>query len=444
MTTSMAISGQKDSRGQRRDQLTCMKVIRLFMPRQSSENAARLPGLSFILYSSLMSPVNNTKHTVLTCTAHLCPLSTKQSTQSSPVQLTYVPYSSLMSPVNNTKHTVFTSTAHLCPQSTTQSTQSSPVQLTYVPSQQHKAHSPHLYSSLMSPVNKTKDTVLTSTAHLCLLSTTQSTQSSPVQLTYVPYSSLMSPVNNTKHTVFTSTAHLCPQSTTQSTQSSPVQLTYVPSQQHKAHSPHLYSSLMSPVNKTKDTVLTSTAHLCLLSTTQSTQSSPVQLTYVPYSSLMSPVNNTKHTVFTSTAHLCPLQLTYVSCQQHKTHSLHQYSSLMSPTAHLCLLSTAQSTQSSPVQLTYVPYSSLMSPVNNTKHTVFTSTAHMSPNTKHTVLTSTAHLCPLSTTQSTQSSFIQLACHLTTTQCRHKYQQIQNRHVTSTKRTSQQFSSQCGS
>ena len=296
-------------------------------------------------------------------------------------------------------------TAHLCPLSTTQSTQSSPVQLTYVPCQQHKAHSPHQYSSLMSPVNNTKHTVLTCTAHLCPLSTTQSTQSSPVQLTYVPsqqhkahsphlYSSLMSPVN-TKHTVLTCTAHLCPQSTTQSTQSSPVQLTYVPSQQHKAHSPHLYSSLMSPVNKTKDTVLTSTAHLCLLSTTQSTQSSPVQLTYVPYSSLMSPVNNTKHTVFTSTAHLCPLQLTYVSCQQHKAHSLHQYSSLMSP------------------------------------------------NTKHTVLISTAHLCPLSTTQSTQSSFIQLACHLTTTQCRHKYQQIQNRHVSSTKRTSQQFSSQCG-
>ena len=128
-------------------------------------------------------------------------------------------------------------TAHLCPLLTTQSTQSSPVQLTYVPCQQHKAHSPHLYSSLMSP--------------------------------------------NTKHTVLTSTAHLCPLSTTQSTQSSPVQLTYVPCQQNKAHSPHQYSSLMSPVNKTKHTVLTSTAHLCPLSTTQSTQSSPVQLTYVP-------------------------------------------------------------------------------------------------------------------------------------------------------------------
>ena len=173
----------------------------------------------------------------------------------------------------------------------------------------------------------------------------------------------MSPVNNTKHTVLTCTAHLCP--LTQSTQSSPVQLTYVPYQQHKAHSPHLYSSLMSPVNKTKHTVLISTAHLCPLSTKQSTQSSPVQLTYVP-------------------------------CQQHKAHSLHQYSSLMSP------------------------------------------------NTKHTVLTSPAHLCPLSTTQSTQSSFIQLACHLTTTQCRHKHQQRQNRHVTSTKWTCQQFSSQCGS
>ena len=151
----MAVSGQNDSQGQTRDQLTCMKVIRLFMPRQSSENAARLPGLSFILYSSLMSPVNNTKHTVFTSTAHLCPLSTTQSTQSSPVQLTYVPcqqnkahsphqYSSLMSPVNNTKHTVFTSTAHLCP--LTQSTQSSPVQLTYVPCQQRRAHSPHSYS----------------------------------------------------------------------------------------------------------------------------------------------------------------------------------------------------------------------------------------------------------------------------------------------------------
>ena len=216
MTTSMAISGQKDSRGQRRDQLTCMKVIRLFMPRQSSENAARLPGLSFILYSSLMSPVN-TKHTVLTCTAHLCPQSTTQSTQSSPVQLTYVPcqqnkahsphqYSSLMSPVNNTKHTVFTSTAHLCP-----------LQLTYVSCQQHKAHSLHQYSSLMSP--------------------------------------------NTKHTVLTSTAHLCPQSTTQSTQSSPVQLTYVSCQQNKGHSPHQYSSLMSPVNNTEHTVLIHTACL---------------------------------------------------------------------------------------------------------------------------------------------------------------------------------------
>ena len=97
-----------------------------------------------------------------------------------------------------------------------------PVQLTYVPCQQHKAHSPHQYSLLMSHVNNTTQ--------------------SPHQ-----YSSLMSPANNTKHTVLTSTAHLCPMSTTQSTQSSLIQLAYVPWQQHKADiNINKYKTDMSP------------------------------------------------------------------------------------------------------------------------------------------------------------------------------------------------------